>query len=201
MRLVWSVVVLEKGLIVFEFFFGPKNPTRNWQRAGDLRLEFDLEQGSLNGVRLGETLDRLASLGPVEDRSGLQHRAFGYFSLGLGVGCESDENLIESFDIIQKDPLAPEFRPYPGSVHYRGTSLDLAKLTESDFVKEFGLPYWRDQDESEIILFYEFPWREWQVELRLDGTFNRLLVTSAPSMADYEQRKSYGVTKLWPPNA
>lgn len=56
---------------MFELFFGPKNPTKTWQRATGLRLDFDLEQGSLNGVRLGDPLEGVSFLGPVEDRKGL----------------------------------------------------------------------------------------------------------------------------------
>ncbi len=40
--------------------------------------------------------------------------------------------------------------------------------------------HWRDEDESEVLLFYEFPWIDWQVEFQLDGSFNCILVTSKP---------------------
>jgi len=52
---------------MFEFLFGPKNPTKDWRRASGLRLVFDLEWGRLNGVALGDLLDRLSFLGPIEN--------------------------------------------------------------------------------------------------------------------------------------
>jgi len=70
---------------MFEILFGPKNPTKDWQRALDSRLTFDLDCAKLNGVGFGDRLDRLAFLGPVEDRDGLRAGEYRYFSLGLSV--------------------------------------------------------------------------------------------------------------------
>jgi len=189
----------KKGPTVFEFLFGPKNPTKSWRRAADLRLEFDLELGILNGVKLGEPLNKLFDLGPIDDLSWLQNQDFGWFALGLRVSCWFDDNLIEGFEIVLNDPLMPQFRPFPGPVYYQGRCLDLAKQSESDFVNRFGTPYWRDEAEIEILLFYEFPGREWQVELNKTSAFNSLAVTSNPILADAQQRAAYGVTKPWPP--
>lgn len=184
---------------MFESFFGPKNPTKKWQRADDLRLEFDLEQGSLNGVRLGDPLEAVSFLGPIEDRKGLPLAEYGYYSLGLRVCCHNDENIIDTFEIVQDDDFAPQYLSYSGRFHFRGKNLPLAQLNEQQFVREFGLPFWRDEDAKEIILFYEFSWLEWQVELRLDGSFKCLVVTSNPILAGASQRAAYGVTKPWPP--
>lgn len=184
---------------MFESFFKPKNRTKNWQRPDDLQLVFDLEAGSLNGVRLGDSLEAVSFLGPVEDRSGLKYQEYNYFSLGLCVCCGDDENTIDGFDVIQKDRWSPQERPYPGQFRYQGANHPIAQLTESNFVNDFGSPYWRDQDKDEIILFYEFPTVEWQVEFNLDGSFNRIIITSSPMFADENSRKAYGVTKHWPP--
>jgi len=182
---------------MLEFLFGPKNPTKDWRRDPDLRLTFDLERGTLNGVGLGDSLDRLSFLGPVEDRTGLRSGEYRYFSLGLFVGC--NEGQIADYYIVQRDRFAPQYRPFAGVCCYRGEHLDLGRLTEEFFVENVGLPFWRDQDDDEILLFYEFPSREWQVEFALDGTLNVILVTGKPLMAEEEQRKAYGVDKPWPP--
>ena len=63
-----------------------------------------------------------------------------------------------------------------------------------------GPPYWRDEDADELILFYEFPNLEWQIEFSLDGSFNRVNVTCNPLLADETQRKAYRVDKPWPPS-
>ena len=184
---------------MFEFLFGPKNPTKDWQQASDLRLTFDLECGKLNSIGLGERLDRISLLGPVEDQDGLKSSEYRYLSLGLSVDCDNKENTIEGFSIIQKDRCLPQYRPFPGSVYYQGENLDLRQLTEELFLRKFGPPFWKDADDEETILFYEFPNREWQVEFALDGTLNRIVVTSKPLMADERQREAYGVNKPWPP--
>jgi hypothetical protein len=185
---------------MFEYLFGPENPTKEWQRAKDLRLDFDLEQKSLNGVRLGGPLERLSFLGSIEDRTGLRSQELRYPSLGLRVYCYNDENVIDCFEIVQRDPWSPQVRPFPGLFHYRGRQLSLSQLTERDFVTLFGFPYWRDEDEDEVILFYEFSELEWQVEFSLDGSFNCICVTSKPLLADENQRTAYGVTEQWPPS-
>ena len=64
---------------MLEFLLGPTNPTTDWQRASDLRLTFDLKGGKLNDVGIGEPLNRLSFLGPVEDRSGLKTGEYRFF--------------------------------------------------------------------------------------------------------------------------
>ena len=181
------------------YFLGPKNPTMDWQRAADLRLTFDLEGSTLNGVGFGEPLNRLSFLGPLEDRSGLTLGEYRFFSLGLSVDCYNEQDTIDCFEIVQKDQDMPEFQPFAGVCRCKGENLDLGQLTEESFVGTFGPPFWKDVDDEEIILFYEFPGREWQVEFALDETLNRILVTSKPLMADERQREAYGVNKSWPP--
>ncbi len=182
---------------MFEAFFCPKNPTKLWQRAKDLRLNFDLERGSLNGARFGDPLETISFLGPVEELKPLQDREYSYPSLGLSIGC--DENTIDSFHIGHYDKFSPLSRPFPGQMRCREQTFDLPQLREQHFVDAFGPPFWRDEDESEFILFYEFPWIEWQVEFGLDGTFNCILVTCKPMLADEGQRSAYGITRPWPP--
>ena len=184
---------------MLEFVLGPKDPTKVWQRASDLRLTFDLEGGKLNDVGIGESLNRLSFLGPIEDRSGLTLGEYRFFSLGLSIDCYNEQDTIDCFEIVQKDQDMPEHQPFAGVCRYKGENLDLGQLTEPSFVGRFGPPFWKDADDEEILLFYEFPGREWQVEFALDGTLNRILVTSKPLMANQRQREAYGVNKSWPP--
>lgn len=184
---------------MFHFLFGPKNPTKDWQRANILRLTFDLEFGTLNNVGFGERLDRLSFLGPVEDREGLKSGEYRYPSLGLSVDCNNTNNIIDHFEIIHKDQDNPLYQPFTGTVHYQGENLALGQLTKKFFIEKFGPPFWKDEDDKEILLFYEYPNQEWQVEFALDGTLNRIIVTNKPLMADECQRRAYGVTKPWPP--
>ena len=179
--------------------FRPPNPTKKWQRPSDLRLDFDLEHGRLNGVGLTEPLDRLSFLGPVEDEAGLTAREYRYFSLGLCIGSSHAGDTIECFDLIQKTAGSQHYLPFSGVCRCRDQNLVLHDVTEQSFLRQCGVPYWRDEDEVEIVLFYELPSLEWQCEFSVDGTFNHIIVTSAPLLANKKERQAYGVTKPWPP--
>lgn len=185
---------------MFEFLFGPTNPTKHWQRLPDLRLDFDLERAKLNGVGLGDPLETLSFLGPLEDRGLFRNiEEYGYFSLGLVVGCHNDERAIDCFEIVRSDRLSPRYRPYAGRFHYRGRDISLADLTELQFTDTFGAPYWRNEDDDEILLFYELPKVEWQVEFDPAGDFQRIVVESEPLLADLRAREAFGVSRPWPP--
>ncbi len=146
---------------MFEFLFGRKNPTKNWQRIPELRLTFDLECGELNGIGVGERLERLAFLGPCEGRHAVGDGDYQYFSLGLSVGCYNEEQTIDCFEVIQYDPCEPKYQPYAGACRFQGECFNLGRLTEEQLLRKVGPPFWRDKDEDEVILFYEFPHLEW----------------------------------------
>ena len=101
---------------------------------------------------------------------------------------------------MQADADEAQWKPSAGKVLHEETSVDLANMTEKSFVTFFGEPYWQDQGDWEIFLFYEFIDCEWQVEFDLDGRFQRLLLTDSPFMSDEQQRQAYGVTRFWPPD-
>ena len=103
-------------------------------------------------------------------------------------------------DSIYRDPDDKKFIPFVGSVQSNSDEIALSYLTESTFIDRFGDCYWRDQDDKESILFYEFPNREWQVEFDTQSLLKRIIVTSNPLMARKDQREAYGVTRPWPPN-
>jgi hypothetical protein len=182
------------------FLFPPEDKTAHWQRVAGLQLDFDLPRARLNGVGLGDRLEKLLFLGRREDREDAASREYCYFSLGLEVDCLGDGETIDGFELVQKDLYSPKWQPFCGACHYCGREIVLARLNEQSLVEQFGPPYWRDEDEDEILLFYEFsPNIEWQVELSLDGTMNRIIITNDPGMADEGQRKAFRVTRSWPP--
>lgn len=178
-------------------FFGPPDPTRTWLRSPDLQLECDLASATLNGVKPGSPLEAVSFLGPVEDRSGLKNGWCNYPSLGLCI-VFLDDSTIQQFEIIRQVKSRRE-RLFPVTVRHGDLILDLDSLNEPAFVERFGTPYWRDLDDQEILLFYEFPQLEWQVEFELNGSFKGTSVTADPLLAQADQRNAYGVTKSWPP--
>lgn len=73
--------------------------------------------------------------------------------------------------------------------------------TKEDIFSNFGEPYWSDLDDGEIILFYEF--QEGTIELQFEFPNSKHLefitLMKDGVLSKEEQRKSYGVTKPWPP--
>ncbi len=185
---------------MLEFLLGRRNPTRTWQAGLSQPLAFDLDAATLHGVRLGEPLDRLSLLGPDENLGTHRSGELVYFSAGLTVSFSLSTRCITAYRIVLRDPSEPRFRPFSGPVFAgAGCRLDLHALDQKGFVDSLGPYYWRDSDEDESILFYEFTGLEWQVEFGPHLRFNSLIVTSEPLLADEQQRRAYRVTRPWPP--
>ncbi|MEM7230969.1 MAG: hypothetical protein AAF517_02270 [Planctomycetota bacterium] len=68
-----------------------------------------------------------------------------------------------------------------------------------DVLKLFGEPYCLHEDDDEVILFYEDGRVELQFEFPGKVRLGLITLMLSPVLADAEQRKSYGVTKPWPP--
>jgi len=179
--------------------FRRKSPTSTWRADLRAHLVLDLDGLELNGVGFGGEVEGLRFLGPSE--SG----AFDYPSKGLQLEVDSS-GLLEGLVVSLRSGVNLGTLP-PGSVkqfsgHVRLNGRDLAPhelRNESDFVAAWGDPYWRDMDEDEILMFFEFGSGEVQVELTPEGVPQILLVTPEPLMADPTQREAYGVTASWPP--
>jgi hypothetical protein len=189
---------LMMGLL--DLFRRSQNPTSDWERPPGLQLTFDLESSALNGVALGQPLASLSFLGPAEDRTSVLCGEYGYFSLGLVVDCHNDKNVVDGFELVNRDLDASRYQAFVGDCRCGGAGLRLDRVTPTFLQERFGPPYWKNEDDDETILFYEFPGVEWQVELGPEARLNRIVVTNEILMADEVQRANYGVTKGWPPD-
>jgi hypothetical protein len=188
---------------LLDWLSGKSDPTKGWVRDPALKLTLDFRLGALCAVTLGEPAERLAILGPAEDRRAALEGDLHYFTLGLGVGVSGGG--IESVTLWWRDYLDRGYRAYAGTVVSDGKNLGLGPATtEAELLSVLGQPYWRDRDDSETILFYEVKdaWgrlTERQVELDEEGRLKALLVLSQPILADENQRIAYRIDKAWPP--
>jgi len=185
---------------ILDKLFRRSHPSDNWQAVEGLPLVLDLDRHALCDVRPCDPTEWLSRLGPPEDRKALKDDRYCYYSLGIEFDPACDS--IEGFAVVWNDVLDEKFQPFPGTVKWRGREyrLDTA-TTEADFIAVFGEPYWRDQDDMEVILFYEFRGDiEWQVEFTLDDSLKEIIVTTPPMLSNPEQRAAYAVTKPWPPD-
>jgi len=162
-------------------------------------IQLDLDTHAICRCRIGDPIEWLNPLGPPEDSRSLREQRYCYYSRGIEIGEEGGK--VADFAVFWIDYLEAGFKPFNGLVTYRGKTVTLdSRTTESDFVNLFGAPYWRDQDQEEIILFYEFRGDiEWQVEFTLENRLKALRVVWPALMAEAAQRESYGVSLPWPP--
>lgn len=179
--------------------FGAPDPTRDWKREAGLRLRFDLDSASLGDAELGSPFERLQRLGRSDRKAATFGEDGAWPDLGIAATHDDATRIVE-FQIYFLEGVWLSFQPFAGEIVYRGEKIDLREFTLPAFQGRFGEPYWSDEDEDgEILLFYEFPGREWQVEFSPGGLLSSIIVTSEPLLADETQRRNYSVTKPWPP--
>jgi hypothetical protein len=192
-------VLLGKFLKVFDRILGRKHPSTLWQSEPGFEVQLDLGRHALCRCRIGDPIEWLSGLGQPEDAKALREQRYCYYSRGIEIGEENGN--IADFAVFWIDYLQAGFQPFEGSVIYQGKTVALGpRNRESEFRATFGDPYWRDQDQDEIILFYEFQRDiEWQVEFTLQSNLKAIRVVWPALMADAKQRELYGVNVAWPP--
>lgn len=172
--------------------------TRNWTADSGLKIKFDFNKFALCSVKIGDPLERLEKFGPAQDKSAAGHGVLRYYSKGVEIGV--NHGVVAHYVLVIDDYLKLGYQPFSGVCEYQGNNIAInAGTSEEDIVEYFGEPYWRNEDSDEIILFYEFKDTEVQVELSTDKKLKAVVIVSPPLLADEEQRKSYGVSKSWPP--
>ena len=175
---------------MLDAIFRRGNVSNRWSRDLGLALVVDLLTPSLNSIGLGAAVDEFSFLG----RSTSKFKTpLEFEDIGVSIDNE-DDGTVSGFQIIFND-LESGFSSFPGTVLLNGTV-----VLPTAIVKELGDPYWRDEDEFEIVRFYEFATYEIQLVQTLKGDLERLIVTNDHLMGDAEQRRAYGVDKPWPPN-
>jgi hypothetical protein len=170
------------------------NPTRSWRRDSDRELVLDLDSHTLCGVTIGDPIDRLSFLGPATRWP----YDLEFAHLGIAICPEADDRIAE-ISIFFADSHGAHFEPFAGTIRFRGEHITLChQCTESTIVAQFGEAYWRDQDKDEVLLFFEWGEREWQIEFDRGGGLTSLTI-GHPLLAEPEQRAAFGVNIPWPP--
>lgn len=171
-----------------------RNPTRTWLLDPSKPLVLDLDSHQLSGVGIGDPVQLLSFLGPATSWSGTL--AFPHHGIAVS---DSDDSVWELLFYFGH-PAEAKGGTYRGVIQHKGIPIEMnANDSEQTITARFGEAYWRDSDEDETILFYEFPAREWQFEFGRDAQL-KCLVIAPPILADSVQREAYGVSKPWPPS-
>ena len=190
-------------------WLGGGNPTLEWTASAAAPLVVDLDASALCGVRLGDSIERLRFLGQgrwrglsasLRGKKGVTMGTLDYPERGLALDVMGGR--LEGFVLTVSGGAERGFAPFGGRIRFGGAEMGMERLdTEKRVLDMLGEPWWRDEDEDEILLFYERGEVEWQIEIEKGGTVAALLVVSPPLMAEADQRAAYGVTKTWPPEA
>ena len=168
------------------------NPTRHWQVDPARPLILDLDTHRFCGVAIGDSVESLSFLGPAARWSA----DLAFPNHGL---CISNSPNLEEVQCFFGHPQEKDQGKFGGTIVHRNAPIELgADSSEEACVEWFGDCYWRDADDDEVLLFYEFSASELQIEF---GTDDRLkfLSIGLPLLADPVQREAYGVSKPWPP--
>lgn len=169
----------------------------DWGEAGLFSLAFDFKYSKLSGVGIFDDFLSLRKFGKPESPSGAKNMTFSYHSKGFEFEIENGK-VTCIFIVLQN--CYPPFKPFKGKLLFEGkTAFAGTRITEEVFTKIFPGVFWRDEDDEETILFYEFSETEWQVEFDKSGQLKAIIICTPPLMSDPEARKSYGVAKKWPP--
>ncbi len=176
-------------------------------------LVLDLGAPSLAGLVVGKRVEpmspqTMSDLGLITRSEGPEEPPYAYAHIAnaFEIGCSDtvDWILVRWNDpsIARNNPLAKGLghSTFDGRIELDGEEIPIGgSTTEAEFVARFGAPYWRDEDEDEILLFYEFGPVEWQVEFPGGGTLGVFTITTDRVMADPGNREGYGVDAPWPP--
>jgi hypothetical protein len=179
---------------LFDFLLDWRNPTRKWSADPSVPIVLDLDRHRLSDIGIGDRYERFAFLG----RGRWGGATIAYPERGIHLWTDAN-GLVSGFSLFFGHPDEPREGQFSGTVRFQGDKLNLdCGRSEHEIQDRFGEPYWRDLDDNEVILFYEFAACEWQIEFGTDGRLKCWIICGDPLMADNEQRRFYGVTKPWP---
>jgi hypothetical protein len=173
--------------------FGSGDPAAKWTREPGLRIEVDLDAGSLCGVRLGSRPDGLSRLGAPSNPEPARDEEYAWNDLGIEARVR--KGLLVAFVFRWgATPCAAAFvrggAPLP--------------LGTADVQRLLGAPWHRfadpDHPEAPLRLFYESPRLiEWEAEVDPSGALVSLTLAAPPTMADVAVRRACRAEKPWPP--
>ena len=88
---------------------------------------------------------------------------------------------------------------FPGVICRDDERLEsITSMTEAELLAVLGEPYHRDEDDDEVILFYEDGTVETQFEFPGRARLRYITISATPLLADPLQRAQYGCVNPWP---
>jgi hypothetical protein len=124
----------------------------------------------------------------------------GFITLADEAGVVKDDN--QGFEACFRDGMLEsvfiDLAKFPGIVCRNGEQFEsITSKTEAETLAFLGEPYHRDEDDDEVILFYEDGTVETQFEFPGRARLRYITISANPLLADPLQRAQYGCTKPW----
>jgi len=125
----------------------------------------------------------------------------GFILLANDEGIVKDDN--QGFEACFREGILEsvfiDLAKFPGILCHNGEPIHaITSLAETDITTLFGAPYHRDEDDDEVILFYENGTVETQLEFPGRSRLRYIILSCVPLLADPLQRAQYGCTAPWP---
>ena len=184
--------------------FGSGDPASKWVRDSALKIELDLEAGTLCGVRLGLQPESLSKLGPPTNDQPTRDGLYTWASLGIQATATKGilTHYLAAYDV---DDLGRNALPFAGGFTLGGRPLPLSPDSGvEELLRLLGEPWHRYADPEDpgapLAFFYERRGLEWEVEILSGGMLGSIALHSPPSLARPETRRLLRVEKPWPPS-
>lgn len=162
---------------MFEFLCRKRNPTQDWRSYDGRPLRFNLNDGSLNNVKIGQPLDYLSFLGPSEALASYSDCEFRYYSLGVCVECNRNDYTISGYHVVYRDRADENHTPFGGDVVFDGRVIDPGRMSLEDAETLFGKTSKVDEYDDEIVIYYFFGPLKWEIEFGNDSQLNLLILS------------------------
>ena len=155
--------------------------------APSLSLEIDLGQFKCSNTVLGTRPESTEPFADYFDSEGKADLTESGLELGIKAG-------VLDYAFVTLATFTGEFKKNGVAVSVSTAS------TPEEIVSQFGEPYWTDFDSKEKILFYEYQGGEVELQFEFPGpTLGFVTLMRNGVLSQANDRKSYGVTKPWPP--
>jgi hypothetical protein len=153
-----------------------KDPADAWPEAGVRGLVLAFDDGSLNGVRLGQPAERLRIFGRPDNRR--PSRSGRYIFRRLGLVVETEKGSVDYLAFVVEDLERLGLEPCRVTLELAGGArLHLGPgAVQREIVAALGEPEERDEDAEERIHVYRGKGIRREIEYALDGRLRRLNV-------------------------
>ncbi|MFZ2956298.1 MAG: hypothetical protein WA705_05360 [Candidatus Ozemobacteraceae bacterium] len=169
---------------IIDFF--KADPTRNWPVSARKMLTFNISDRTVNGTTFGHSFEALEIFGKPDNEKPVYDKVFQYLQHGLLVELKEEEKIDFFAFVFQNDECRKEERfaeARASFVNAKGGTLSLSKATcMADITVFMGEPKSIDEDEEEVILFYEIDDLRIEWELTLAKNLKRVNLFHASKM-------------------